>query len=370
MKCKLFFYSILLAACTVNVAKAQSIEERMNQKHPTCRDVFLNAIDIMPDLYRHKLFDSLHTVLKIWKASCGNIPEIECTRVLLSIEESTFDVRSMDSSIIDLLVNYSYGLNYTNKKNVLYPEGEKSFYAFTSNWAKLLLKEKRLDENEKFICKVFTGEIDNPVKEIRKDVIRYIFFANILQENEKEQRSGFRRNYAFLGGIWIPMADLALLGSHPSFGFQFGARDNSNQLDLTLQFRFSKSENYYTIKRNNGFYDLNNYFGGYVGLDYTHYFVNKINFDLGLLAGIGYDGFDITNSNNDYSGLEPLSIGSFNANGGFKLNYYLSTSFYFGLQGRYNFINYINHGATNMNGDAFSIDLIVGGNKKVNKNKL
>jgi len=139
------------------------------------------------------------------------------------------------------------------------------------------------------------------------------------------------------------MGDLILLGNHPSFGFQIGARDNRNQLDLTFQFRFSQSASYYTIKRNNAFYDINNYFGGYVGLDYIYYLVNKLNFDLGVLGGIGYDGFDITSSNS-YDDMKPLSIGSFNVNGGFKLNYYLSTSFYIGLQARYNFINYVNQG--------------------------
>ncbi|HEV8507954.1 MAG TPA: hypothetical protein VGQ53_21270 [Chitinophagaceae bacterium] len=348
-----------------NIANAQSVQERMTQKHPTCTDVFLNAMNIMPELYRHKYFDSLHTALTIWKTSCGNIPEVGCTVLLLSIEESTFDERRMDSSTIDLLVNYAYSFRHRNAPNT--PVGERSFFTFISTWASLLPKENHLDNNEKFICRVFFGEIDNPVKEIRNNRLMYSSFANILHENETAQRSGFRTNYAFLGGIWIPIGDLSLLGNHPSFGFQFGARDNSNQLDLTLQFRFSKAANTYTIKRNNGYYDLNNYFGGYVGLDYTYYLVNKLNFDLGLLGGIGYDGFDITSENYNYDDLKPLSIGSFNANGGFKLNYYLTTSFYIGLQARYNFINYVNHGGSSMAGDAFSIDLIIGGNKKVNR---
>jgi hypothetical protein len=337
----------------------------MTQKHPTCRDIFLNAMDIMPELYRHKLFDSLQTALSIWKTSCGDIPEVQATALLLSIEKSTFSEKRMDSSTIDLLVNYSHAFSHRNMSNT--PEGERSFYAFSSAWARLILRERHLDQNEKFICQVFAGEIDNPVKEIRNNTTTYPAFVDILQENERSQRNGFRTNYAFLGGIWIPMGDLALLGNHPSFGFQLGARDNSNQLDITLQFRFSNSSTYYTIKRNNSYYDLNNYFGGYIGLDYTYYLVNKLNFDLGVLGGIGYDGFDISSSDYNYDEMKPLSIGSFNANGGFKLNYYLSTSLYIGLQARYNFINYVNHGGTSMNGDAFSIDLIIGGNKKVNR---
>jgi hypothetical protein len=346
----------------MNVAKAQSIQERMTQTHATCKDVFLNALEIMPELYRHKFFDSLHYALLIWRTSCGNIPEVECTALLLSIEESTFNDKRIDSATIDRLVNYSRAFTHRNIAN--FPEGEKAFYAFASTWARLLLKEKSLDNNEKFVCQVFASEIGDPVKEINKDPMKYSSFAKILQEIEMAQRSGLRTNCAFLAGIWIPMGDLTLLGNHPSLGFQFGARDNSNQLDLTLQFRFSKSANNYTIKRNNSFYDLGNYFGGYIGLDYTHYLVNKLNFDLGVLGGVGYDGFDITSSDYNYDDMKPLSIGSFNANGGFKLNYYLNTSFYIGLQARYNFINYVNHGGTSMNGDAFSVDLIIGGNKK------
>ena len=365
MKRRSIFYFLFFTAFTLSVAKGQSIQERMTQKHPTCRDVFLNAMNVIPDLYRHKSHDSLHAAILIWKTSCGNIPEIECTELLLSIDESTFSANNMDSSTIDLLANYSYAFSHRNMlKNA---EEERSFYTFSSSWARLLLREKFLDKNEKFICQVLAGEIDNPVKEIRQNPAMYSSFAKILQENEEAQRTGFRTNFAFLAGIWIPMGDLSLLGNHPSLGFQFGARDNSNQLDITLQFRFSKSASPYTIERKNALYESDNYFGGYIGIDYTRYLVNKLNFDLGLLGGIGYDGFDITSSNYDYDYLKPLSIGSFNANGGFKLNYYFTTSFYIGLQARYNVINYVNHGGTSMNGDAFSIDLIVGANKKVNK---
>src|SRR5690349_20947126 len=108
MKCRLIFLFLFLSVIGANVSNAQSIQERMTQKHPTCTDVFLNAMNIMPDLYRHKFFDSLHIALAVWETSCGNIPEVGCTALLLSIEESSFDENRMDSSTIDLLVNYAY----------------------------------------------------------------------------------------------------------------------------------------------------------------------------------------------------------------------------------------------------------------------
>ena len=31
-------------------------------------------------------------------------------------------------------------------------------------------------------------------------------------------------------------------------------------------------------------------FGGYIGGDYSHYFIRSTNFEAGIIAGIGYDG--------------------------------------------------------------------------------
>ena len=142
MKCRLIFCFLFFLVIAANVSHAQSVEERMTQKHPNCTDVFLNAMNIMPGLYRHKFFDSLHTALAIWRSSCGNIPEVGCTELLLSIEESRFDERRMDSSTIDLLVNYSYGFSRRNRMNI--PEEERSFFTFISTWASLLLRNLSL----------------------------------------------------------------------------------------------------------------------------------------------------------------------------------------------------------------------------------
>ena len=119
---------------------------------------------------------------------------------------------------------------------------------------------------------------------------------------------------------------------------QLGARNQRHQIDFTFQFRFLKSVNSYTVKRDGEEITLNNYFGGYIGLDYNYYFISTQKTDFGIVAGMGYDGFDISGSDyyndyyyNDY--LRPLTIGSFNANGGLRFNYYLSPDFYIGLQG-------------------------------------
>ena len=109
------------------------------------------------------------------------------------------------------------------------------------------------------------------------------------------------------------------------------------------------------------------YFGGYIGLDYNYYLVSKKRYDIGLLAGMGWDGFDFAPQPYDYYYYYPyytshVTIGSFNANAGLRFNYYFTHSFYVGLQGRYNLIDYYTRGGSDLSGNAFSIDLIFGMN--------
>jgi hypothetical protein len=165
----------------------------------------------------------------------------------------------------------------------------------------------------------------------------------------------------------MPTGDLTVVGNHPSIGFQLGGRDVYNQLDLTIQFRFLKSANTYLVRRNNILYESSSFFGGYIGMDYTRYLVSRQNFDFGVLAGMGFDGFDLFSSNNNNQHLRPLSVGSFNANTGLRYNYFLSPTFYIGLQGRYNWINYNNTGGTSFSGNALSFDLIFGSNASRNR---
>ncbi|MEP6845263.1 MAG: hypothetical protein ABI861_04645 [Panacibacter sp.] len=363
MKTKIFLFSLMLLCCLYNqkAAAQTSVEEAMTKKHPVCRDVFLNAIEVLPKLYKEKSFDSLQKAIDIWENACGNLPEIKYTRILLSIETASFTVPGTDSSLIELLTNYSYAYkNYTTYG--FYDKSTSTYYKFSSAWAKLLLERNNLSVNEKFICNVFAGNIQQPKKEIKQHKENYPELNNLLDQDLAEQRKGPVAEYTLMAGAWSPTGNASVLGMHPSFGFQVGGKFDRHQIDLTLQFRFLKSGDSYYVKRSGNFYELDHYFGGYIGFDYNYYFVSKPKFETGIVAGIGYDGFDIAdagnNNENDY--LKPFNISSLNLNTGLRINYFFDPAFYLGLQGRYNYMNYGTKGGTNLNGDSFSLDLIIG----------
>jgi hypothetical protein len=164
------------------------------------------------------------------------------------------------------------------------------------------------------------------------------------------------------GGFWIPTEKLKLLGAHPSLGCQVGYHHNVNDLALTIQFKFIEAAHPYTVLRNGRLYDLTHFFGGYIGVDYTRFIISDKSFQLGVVAGAGYDGFDISSGEGEEY-LKPLSIGSLNVNTGLRFNFFYTARKFIGIQGRYNMINYKNEGGSTLTGDAITIDLIFGFNK-------
>ncbi|HEX5155061.1 MAG TPA: hypothetical protein VFW07_26640 [Parafilimonas sp.] len=359
---KLLLAVCIACLCLSENARAQiAVEEAMTKKHPDCRDVFLNAIDVIPQLYRQHELDSLQKAIDIWKNACGEIYEVQYTALLLAIERSTYNSAQPDSNLIPLLNRYAMAYANAVTYNAYYGESA-GYYKISATWGRLLLARPGLTKTEAFICNVFAGNIKEPEKEIRQHKEEYSTLYTLLNEALAAQKKAGSVECTVLTGIWIPTNNAAVLGVHPSLGIQVGGRYNRHQVDFTIQFRFLESAGVYTVERDNNLYDLDHYFGGYIGIDYNYYFINRTKTDVGLLAGAGYDGFDIANSGNDHHNdyLKPLSISSFNFNTGLRFNYVFNPKFYLGLQARYNCINYSTGGGSSLAGDAFSADLIIG----------
>lgn len=340
----------------------------MAKSHPNCQTMLMNAMDILPRLYREKSFDSLQKAVEIWERSCADMPEIKITRILLDIEEETFILPVDDNgAIINLLNNYATSFPSPSKMQNFnsYSDSKSSFYRFSSVWAKLLLENKKLDKNEKFICKVLKGEIKNPEKEIQQNVEMYPEFAVLADKNFRAKRKEARFNLAVSTGVWLPTGNLTTIGVHPSFGLHAGIRSMRHEVDFTMQIRYLHSANPYAVKIEGQMDSTDYYFGGYIGIDYTYFLVSKKRYEIGLIAGMGWDGFDFAPQPYDYDYYYPyytshVTIGTFNLNAGLRFNYYFTHSFYVGLLGRYNGIDYSTHGGTDLTGNAFSIDLIFG----------
>jgi hypothetical protein len=161
----------------------------------------------------------------------------------------------------------------------------------------------------------------------------------------------------------MPNGHLSLLGVHPSINFGFGARNAHNEWDLDCALRFGNTPSPYTILRNDTLMSRTYYDGGNISLNYTRYLIRRARWEAGLSTGLGVDGMDFTSASEtvDWS---PTTVNCFDFNLGLRYNYYFAKHAFVGLVARYHFVNYTNPGGSPFDGNAATIDIILGGVKE------
>ncbi len=351
--------------------EAQTVEELLTQKKPSCRDLLTNAASVLPQLYAQQSIDSLIKAIGFIDAACPANTEMYYLKILVQIERPSILIPvARDPDFIEHLNSFALLLlPLKNHPGSVYDAEADKLVQLINQWAANLLKKKNLSADDYFFCSVLAGNIKNPEEEILANKDTYPNLFALLKQGYANERNSNSFTTTVIAGAWLPTGNLKALGRHPTLGIAFGTRTKTDELDFTLQIKFLKTPNRYDILRQNTLYSINNFFGGYLGLDYTKYFIHKTGYELGWLAGLGFDGFDITGStdygvNNDY--LRPLSINSFNFNSGLQFNFFFDANAYIGLRSRYNFVNYANKGGTNLDGNSIAVDLLFGYTKRHN----
>lgn len=384
---KRFLIGILIllyafSAYTQNSADTLAVGETAD-----CESVARNSTSWIMYFYSKGDFDSATIVLDNWQIACGLSEPILRTRILFDICNGTFSENMYDSTIVDVLLNYMLRMDTTSLRNLYsrYPENfgfvplRSDFDYFTQSIADSLLLRAFYDPAELFFSEFYANVLPDPVKVIFKDSD---FDSTLIKSYYAQRVKKFLKKPDFhLGlysGIWIPGGNAALLGNHPVIGIQVGVRSQNKMIyNLSIESKFSKPKNEYTILRD-GIIDTSNRFGGvYLGVDVEREILKLRKNTISLLAGIGYDGFDaikVNTEDDDLNNDNSHMISSVNTNFGLAYRHYFLKSTYFGFQGKYNIVNYSNRGGTNFAGNTLTISLSIGGffneNKSYNLKKL
>lgn len=340
---------------------------------PECEVVAFNTTNLIMYFYAIQDYDSIEIVLNNWQSICGISEPIIRTRILFSILENNFRESIYDSTIVDYVFNYMKRMDTTTTSDLYY--NYQSYFGFvpirqeydyfTQCIADTLLQRIFYNPMELLFSEFYANVLVDPVKEIQLDTIynntqfRTYYYQRVDPYLQKTDL-----NLNFFTGIWIPFGNASLLGNHPVLGFQVGAHKQKMTYNMTLAFRFLKSKNEYTILRDGNIETTDKFFGGYLGVDIEREIFKFRKNEFELLAGIGYDGFSsvLVNTEDDNPDNDVgHSISSINTNFGLGYRHYNAKKSYIGLQCKYNFVNYVNTGGTNLTGDNLTISLIVGG---------
>jgi hypothetical protein len=356
---KIFIQSIavIIIATSAN-GQIDSIENIMTKRQLTCSDIYYNATYLIPHFYNKGAIDSAQAVIHYWEKECGQYElSIRC-KILLAIRNHSFSEDLYDSTIINALLFYKQ-----SRDTIGYYEYYKSeLDTFTVDKSKQLLSNKDLTEVEKFFLRFYSNDFENTFGMLQGENFNGTKIQQYYLKAIKQNKNQVSIHLAILTGAWIPLGNLNTVGSHPYLGFRLGIKYWRLYADVALGFKFIKSPNTYQVYENDSLYDTEHFFGGYFALElgYELFSVKNSHFD--LIGGVGYDGFDALkvdypNTNDDLS----KSINALNINIGLGYKYFKNQGGYFGIEGKYNFVNYKNPLGTNLSGDVITINLIFGG---------
>ncbi len=345
----------------------------------------VHAPVLLPAFLQQRSYDSMKNFLGNWKNS--DYPSRELifgAEALLAVETGKFSSYWLPCDCLYYLSDYSrelkniatqgsqfrYLLKLTQPYSYDATQNARTLLLFLQSWARSLLLRPDLDPSELFVCRTLAGDIPDPQAALAADSQSCPRIALVEKDLSAynnsvltSRRDGKRGTAAISLGWWSPTGHLKILGPHPSVGVQLGMRNKRNEYDLTWDLRFGyPTPHPYRYVRQDSVYTTSYYDGGYIGFEYTRYFIHRKYFDLGFTTAIGDDYFAVADGWSQQANAVPLPlhVNSFDWNNGIRLKYFFKRKGYIGLTAKYHLLAYSNPGGTNLSGNAYTLDLSFG----------
>ena len=382
----LWFFPVLVSAFCTRANAQKVAPPALTQLMSRQITFIVHAPVILPSLLQQRQFQKMKNFLVNWKNADYPSPElIFGAEALLSMETGKFSSFGLSCDCMAYLTDYarelkeigSYGEKFKYYLKLKPPyyydatDNARKTIVFLQSWARDILRTRSPDSTGLFICRTLAGDIPDPKAALHaspQSCPRIVMaeknlenYNNIVFRNE---RDGVRATAALTVGWWSPTGHLQVLGSHPSVGLILGGRNKRNEYTLNWNVRFGfPTPQPYVFVRQDTAYTSRYYDGGYIGFEYTRYFVHAKRIDLGYTSGIAYDYFSVADGWSEHTRthyIVPLNVGSFDFDNGLRFKYFFHRSAYIGLTAKYHLIHYNNDGGTDLGGNAFTLDLAFG----------
>jgi hypothetical protein len=335
-----------------------------------CNNLQLNAKIILPQLYQENKRDTIIQILDYLRARCLN-SEFRQMKLLMEIEDGLIPNTWCDS-VFTLRVlssgprNYDWPyLPYRTRIQTTTLFNTTSDSAFTTFLRQITQNAmEKVDSNSiaYLICRHYL----NDTAYIFRRLANHAYQGNCVQTEYdstvadlRERLNELRIHASVFSGMWVPLGANKSLGNKLELGFQLGGRSKVVGFDITTLMRFMNAKEPYTIIKGDDTGTTKNFWGGYVGADLTLTLLRYGKYDAEIFGGIGYDGFGDGKSDN-HSEI-PRGMNALSKNIGLTQRLFPSDDrHYFGIQIRYNFINYFSGGGSDLSGNTISVNFLYG----------
>ena len=368
---KRFFKSLLLLIISLQMyGQIDQIESLMTRRYLSCEDILYNVSYLIPEYYEKENKDTLQAIIKYWEDRCGISGELMRCKILLSIDDGTFNESLYNDNILNTLRSYErttmrYSdktVNWTYLSSYRYREVfEDRLDKFTIALAKKLLETKECQSVEKFFLRIYSNDFKQGFQMLDSDELNGTRIKELYLKEKRKYEQTVYFNSDVMGGIWIPQGNLEILGTHPFLGLRPGFKYKKITTGLAFGFRFIKSPNIYQVYMDDVIWDTDHFLGVFIGLDTSYEMLRLGKNSIDIIGGLAFDNIEALNDKKYGSNNSVKNISSLNLNIGLGYKFHFKNQRYLGLETKYNFVNYKNPQGTNLDGNVFTFNLIFGG---------
>ncbi|KAA3609300.1 MAG: hypothetical protein DWQ05_22675 [Calditrichaeota bacterium] len=347
-------------------------------------DKSLNSSKLIVKYYRAEQMDTVRMVLQYWENECNMNEPLLRFKVLLAMQDGTFNEKLYDDRIMGFLMKYrvrvesmqekgadAWKMRHSSSKENLpkAPFVSEAFNKLTMNMAIRRQDEFKKGDPQRFFSLFYNHEFDKALKTVQEMDYAETELQKYTKSYLENANSRLEEHYAVHSGSWMPSGNLDVLGSHPTFGVTLGLKKNRWLLDIVGELRFTKSKATYTVGSPTGIEATDKYRGGYMGLEFGREVWQNNRQEFDLLAGFGYEGFDALTGRGADQDVSPASK-NINFGAGYRFFLHSFSTAYLGLQVRYALIDYDSDGGSDLSGNALTFRLSFGKARNSNKAKI
>jgi hypothetical protein len=351
-------------------AQTDDLDKLMTKRALDCRDVADRCWTLIPEYFEQEKMDSAQLLLAYWERKCGMNEEIYQAKFLFSILNRTFDEKQLTGDIFNEIYQRNSQKQYRvfNKSyysHVRFYKPDTAFSHFITALANRAYS-KSLTKTEVFLIKSYVDSTKNKLNELENEAYNNTVLQSLYKQFKKRIFDESEAHVGLYTGYFNPLGKNKLLGNKGILGAYLGYKFGKNQIDLLADVKIGGSKEKYLALNQGKLMQTQEYGGFYVGVEYSRALITTYKSDFSILTGLGGERIATAfedKANNIANNF--LWSPTFNSGFGFKHNYIRKNGFweyvpYWGLQARFNYLNFVNTGGTDIRGNAFSIRFIWG----------
>lgn len=367
---------------SISVIAQTNIDKELLAQTPNCENVAFNSSRLIDRYFERKNYDSINVVSNRWEEFCGTTEPLFRLKIIQQIENKVFSEEWVNKDyLMNFIFLYIDRLDYSKEPNakLIYERYKISFGYISFNspfddltviWANSLLESHDLKPVERAFCLLFSNQTDAFWQMLKDKKLAGTKLQDVYEEQVIKTKRMVEGNLGLLSGVILPFGNLSeYIGIKPAFGFQLGFKSNKIQYDLTFLIRAGKAVKDYQVIYLDEPTMTKQCVGGYMGLDFAYELSRNKRHEFDFLSGFGYDGFSAIEGDTK-NGIEGKSINSFNLNLGLGYRFYTKKMNFYGIQTKYNFVNYNNKGGTDLGGNYISLILTANMFGNLQKNQM